>query len=81
MLAGYEAMAMIRKGQVRNIGGNDIRARQSPSPDCSSWPPETSSHLLADVTQTLCNRTRAAGIGWQEEVHAQPPEPALQMRS
>jgi hypothetical protein len=25
-LAGYEAMAMIRKGQVRNISGNDIRA-------------------------------------------------------
>jgi IS6 family transposase len=26
-LAGYEGMAMIRKGQVRNIGGNDIRAQ------------------------------------------------------
>ena len=26
-LAGYEAMAMIRKGQVQNIGGNDIRAQ------------------------------------------------------
>jgi IS6 family transposase len=26
-LTGYEAMAMIRKGQVRNIGGNDIRAQ------------------------------------------------------
>jgi transposase-like protein len=26
-LAGYEVMAMIRKGQVRNIGGNDIRAQ------------------------------------------------------
>ena len=26
-LAGYEAMAMIRKGQVRNIGGNDIRGQ------------------------------------------------------
>ena len=26
-LAGYEAMAMIRKGQVRNIDGNDIRAQ------------------------------------------------------
>ena len=26
-LAGYEAMVMIRKGQVRNIGGSDIRAR------------------------------------------------------
>jgi hypothetical protein len=25
--ANYEAMAMIRKGQVRNIGGNDIRAQ------------------------------------------------------
>jgi hypothetical protein len=23
-LAGYEAMAMIRKGQVRNIGGYDM---------------------------------------------------------
>ena len=26
-LAGYEAMAMIRKGQVRHIGGSDIRAQ------------------------------------------------------
>jgi transposase, IS6 family len=26
-LAGYEAMAMIRKGQVRNIGGRDMRAQ------------------------------------------------------
>jgi transposase-like protein len=26
-LAGYEAMAMMRKGQVRNIGGNDIKAQ------------------------------------------------------
>jgi IS6 family transposase len=26
-LSGYEAMAMIRKGHVRNISGNDIRAQ------------------------------------------------------
>ena len=26
-LAGYEAMAMIRKGQLRNLGGRDIRAQ------------------------------------------------------
>jgi IS6 family transposase len=26
-LAGYEAMAMIRKGQVRNISGRDIRTQ------------------------------------------------------
>ena len=26
-LAGYETMAMIRKGQVQNIGGSDIRAQ------------------------------------------------------
>jgi hypothetical protein len=26
-LAGYEAIAMIRKGQVRNIGGSDIRVQ------------------------------------------------------
>jgi transposase-like protein len=26
-LAGYEAMAMVRKGQVRRIGGCDIRAQ------------------------------------------------------
>jgi transposase, IS6 family len=26
-LAGYEAMAMMRKGQVRNIDGGDIRAQ------------------------------------------------------
>ena len=28
-LAGFEAMAMIRKGQVQNIGGSDIRAQAS----------------------------------------------------
>ena len=26
-LAGYEAMAMVRKGQVRSIGGRDMRAQ------------------------------------------------------
>jgi transposase-like protein len=26
-LAGYEAMAMMRKGQVRNVSGSDIRAQ------------------------------------------------------
>jgi transposase, IS6 family len=26
-LAGYEAMAMIRMGQVRNIGGRNMRAQ------------------------------------------------------
>ena len=26
-LAGFEAMVMIKKGQVQNIGGDDIRAR------------------------------------------------------
>ena len=26
-LAGYEGMAMIRKGQVRNIGGSDMHAQ------------------------------------------------------
>jgi len=26
-LAGYEAMAMIRKGEVRNIGGSDMRTQ------------------------------------------------------
>jgi len=26
-LAGYEAMAMIRKGQAHNIGGRDMRAQ------------------------------------------------------
>jgi IS6 family transposase len=26
-LAGYEAIAMIKKGQVRNIGGNDIKVQ------------------------------------------------------
>ena len=28
-LAGYEAMAMIKKGQVRNINGRDIKAQAS----------------------------------------------------
>ena len=27
-LAGYEAMAMIRKGQVRNIDGHDIKGQE-----------------------------------------------------
>jgi IS6 family transposase len=27
--AGFEAMAMIRKGQIRNISGNDIKAQAS----------------------------------------------------
>jgi IS6 family transposase len=26
-LAGFEAFAMIRKGQIRNLGGRDIRAQ------------------------------------------------------
>ncbi len=26
-LAGYEAMAMIRKGQVRKVGGRDMQAQ------------------------------------------------------
>ena len=26
-LAGYEAMAMIRKGQVHNVGGRDMKAQ------------------------------------------------------
>src|SRR5437868_11120927 len=29
ILAGFEAMAMIRKGQVRNISGGDIRGQAS----------------------------------------------------
>ena len=28
-LAGYEAMAMVRKGQVRNVGGRDMRTQDS----------------------------------------------------
>ena len=28
-LAGYEAMAMVRKGQVRDVGGRDMRAQAS----------------------------------------------------
>jgi DDE domain len=47
-LAGYEAMAMIKKGQICNI----IRARQSSSLDYSRWPPETSSYPFADSNPT-----------------------------
>jgi transposase, IS6 family len=39
-LAGYKAMATIRKGQVRNIGGNDIKARRGSLPNYSSLLPE-----------------------------------------
>jgi hypothetical protein len=28
-LAGYETMAMVRKGQVRGVGGRDMRAQAS----------------------------------------------------
>ena len=28
-LAGYEAMAMIRKGHIRDVGGRDMRAQAS----------------------------------------------------
>ena len=28
-LAGYEAMAMVRKGQVRDVSGRDMRAQAS----------------------------------------------------
>ena len=28
-LAGFEAMAMIRKGQIRHIDGNDIKAQSA----------------------------------------------------
>jgi transposase-like protein len=28
-LAGYEAMAMVRKGQVRKVGGRDMQAQAS----------------------------------------------------
>jgi hypothetical protein len=28
-VAGYEVMAMVRKGQVRNIGGRDMQAQAS----------------------------------------------------
>jgi hypothetical protein len=38
-LAGYEAMAMIRKGQVYNIGGR-CRPRPPSLPASSSWPSE-----------------------------------------
>ena len=56
---------MIRKGQVRNISGNDIRAQADSSPDYSRWPPETSSHPLEDdprSTLNLCNRTFPSGV-------------------
>jgi len=39
-LAGYEAMAMIRKGQVRTIGGGDIRVQATFIARCSKSPPE-----------------------------------------
>jgi hypothetical protein len=59
-LAGYEVMAMIRKGQVRNISAETSGHRQCSSPDCSKWSPETSPHPLEDDPRTaikLCNRT------------------------
>jgi hypothetical protein len=38
--AGMEAMAMIRKGQIRNIRGDDIRAQRIFIAGCSRWLPE-----------------------------------------
>jgi IS6 family transposase len=41
-LAGYEAMAMIRKGKFRTSAAVTSGRRHNSSPDCSGWPPETS---------------------------------------
>jgi hypothetical protein len=57
-LAGYEAMTMIRKGQIRNVG--DIRAQAEFIAGLFQVAPETSSRPFADGTQInakLCNRT------------------------
>jgi hypothetical protein len=47
-LAGYEAKVLIRKGQVRNIGGRDMRAKP---PSSLSY-----SRVLTDLpaNQTIC---------------------------
>ena len=39
-LAGFEGMAMIRKGQVRNIGGDDIKAQATFIAGLFQQPPE-----------------------------------------
>jgi transposase, IS6 family len=56
-LAGYEAMAMIRKGQVRNVGGRDMRAQTAFiarlfSIAALSWPPRDP----FSTGHELCNR-------------------------
>ena len=61
-LAGMEAMAMIRKGQIRNIGGNDIRAHAASSRGCSSWrltePPVALVWMFDSQCQTLQQNRR-----------------------
>ena len=57
-LAGYEAMAMMRKGQVRKIGGRDMELRQPSSLNCSNSPPDQSPPQAdARLFNQVCNRT------------------------
>jgi hypothetical protein len=53
-------MAMLRKGQVRDISGNDIRAQAHSSPDYFKSPLEGGLGPLADDLRPnpkRCNRT------------------------
>jgi hypothetical protein len=59
-LAGYEAMAMIRKGQVRNIGASDIRAQAEFIAGLFQVAPKLHPVLAQMARRTdakLCNRT------------------------
>src|SRR6202020_736860 len=46
-LAGYEAMAMIKKGQVRNINGRDMKAHWTASCPSECGPAEPGHRLSA----------------------------------
>ena len=64
-LAGYEAMAMMRKGQVRKIGGRDMKAQAVLVAELFQFAPDQRPpRAHARPFNEVCNRTgRGAGNG------------------
>ena len=46
-IQGYEAIHMMRKGQVRWVSGTDVRRQNQFLNNCSNWPPEIPAATLA----------------------------------
>ena len=56
--AGHEAMAMVRKGRVRSIGGRGMRAQAGFAAELFQVPPNSSPAAPPPATQgNLCNGT------------------------